>query len=76
MANLTSPGALARAIEQAIQTHAEKMREEIIAEAVAKFEGDLRSLILKTAVRAQDYYRVEADGMDIRVVVQHKGGVG
>lgn len=72
MATINTPGALSQAIGRAIESHADALRDEFITDAVSKFEAELRAAVLKTAVRAQDLYRIETDGREIRITVQHK----
>lgn len=70
------PQPMIEGITKAIEAEAERLREKVIADAVALFEADLRERIAVTAVRLENYYRIDRQDENLIITVRHGGPDG
>lgn len=67
------PGNMVAAIGRAVQAEADRLQEEVIVSAVTEFERRLRERVAQAALSIADFYSIEQDRQDIRILVRHSG---
>lgn len=72
MASVThNPMHLVQQVEQAIQREADRLREDMIAQAVKDFEAQLRERIAVATMKVGEFYSYERHGTELVIKVKY-----
>lgn len=70
------PNTMVEAIIKQIATEADRLQEEVIKDAVARFERELRDRVARAAIRVQDHYDMASRDGHLIITVRHGGPDG
>ena len=62
-----------REIRQALDEHIQELRAKVIADAMQKFEREVRASVGTFAINLAEYYSVERVGGNLQIIVKIEG---